>query len=252
MKNLPVILLLVLGTFLSSAQEHPPQHWSYEGVTGPAQWGDLSTEYLACKTGRRQSPIDVVNAVSEKLPPIEFHYSGSPMKLVDNGHTVQVDYEPGSYITVSGKRYDLLQFHYHHPSEEAINGKHYDLVIHLVHKDAEGHLAVVAVLFNQGAGNPAIKAVVDHLPSEKEQEITTDATVDAASLLPKTQNYYTFSGSLTTPPCSEGVTWFVLQTPSTLSKVELGTLAKLYPHNVRPLQPLNARTIRQFSGGRTP
>lgn len=115
----------------------------------------------------------------------------SPLKLIDNGHTVQVNYEPGSYITVSGKRYELLQFHFHHPSEEAIHGKHHDLVIHLVHKDAEGHLAVVAVLFNEGASDAGIKTVVEHLPTVKKQEITADATVDATSLLPQTRNYYT-------------------------------------------------------------
>jgi carbonic anhydrase len=132
-----------------------------------------------------------VNTIAEKLPPIEFHYLQSPLKLIDNGHTVQVNYEPGSYITVSGKRYELLQFHFHHPSEEAIHGKHHDLVIHLVHKDAEGHLAVVAVLFNEGASDAGIKTVVEHLPTVKKQEITADATVDATSLLPQTRNYYT-------------------------------------------------------------
>lgn len=244
MKKLSLLLAFVLFAFLACAQEPPPPHWSYEGDTGPSRWGDLSPGYSLCKTGHEQSPIDIVNTVAEKLPPIDFHYLPSPLKLIDNGHTVQVNYAPGSYITVSGKKYELVQFHYHHPSEEAIQGKHSDLVIHLVHKDADGHLAVVAVLFQEGASNVAIKTVVDHLPSVKEQEITTDATIDAAGLLPQTRNYYTFRGSLTTPPCSEGVTWFVLETQSTLSNEELGTLAKLYPHNARPVQALNARTVK--------
>jgi carbonic anhydrase len=245
MKKLSVVFAFILGTSLSYAQEpQHPQHWSYEGATGPAHWGDLNPDYSVCKTGQEQSPIDIVNAIAEKLPPIEFHYLQSPLRLIDNGHTVQVNYEPGSYITVSGKRYELLQFHFHHPSEEAIHGRHHDLVIHLVHKDAEGQLAVVAVLFTEGASDAGIKAVVEHLPTVKEQEITTDATVAATSLLPQTRNYYTFRGSLTTPPCSEGVTWFVLQRPSTLSHSELAALVKLYPHNVRPVQPVNARTVK--------
>jgi carbonic anhydrase len=244
MKKLSLLLAFVLSAFLSYAQEPHPPHWSYEGDTGPSHWGDLSPDYSLCKTGHEQSPIDIVNTVEEKLPPIDFHYLPSPLKLIDNGHTVQANYAPGSYITVSGKKYELVQFHYHHPSEEAIHGKHSHLVIHLVHKDAEGHLAVVAVLFREGASNEAIKTVVDHLPSVKEQEITTDATIDAAGLLPQTRNYYTFPGSLTTPPCSEGVTWFVLETQFTLSKAELETLAKLYPHNARPVQALNARTVK--------
>lgn len=242
MKKLSVVLAFVLSVSVSYAQEQ--HHWSYEGATGPAHWGDLSSDYSVCKTGQEQSPIDIVNTVAEKLPPIEFHYLQSPLKLIDNGHTVQVNYEPGSYITVSDKRYELLQFHFHHPSEEAIQGKYHDLVIHLVHKDAEGHIAVVAVLFNEGASNAGIKAVVEHMPTAKEKEITADATVDATSLLPQTQSYYTFKGSLTTPPCSEGVTWFVLRTPSTLSKSELETLVRLYPHNARPVQPVNARTVK--------
>jgi carbonic anhydrase len=244
MKILTLVLALVLSAILACAQEHHPPHWSYESATGPEHWGDLNSDYSLCKTGREQSPIDIANTVAEKLPPIDFHYLPSPLKLIDNGHTVQVNYAPGSFITVAGKKYELVQFHFHHPSEEEINGKPYDLVIHLVHKDAEGHLAVVAVLFKEGASDPAIKAVVDHLPTVKEKEITADATVNAADLLPQTRNYYAFSGSLTTPPCSEGVAWFVLQTPSTLSSGELGTLAKLYPHNARPVQPLNARTVK--------
>jgi carbonic anhydrase len=244
MKKLSLVFASVLGAVLAYAQEHHPPHWSYESATGPAHWGDLSPDYSLCKTGQEQSPIDIANTVAEKLPPIDFHYLPSQLKLIDNGHTIQVNYPPGSFITVAGKKYELLQFHFHHPSEESINGKHYDLVIHLVHKDVEGHLAVVAVLFKVGASDAAIKAVVDHLPTVKEQEVTADATADAADLLPQTRNYYTFSGSLTTPPCTEGVTWFVLQTPSTLSSAEVGTLAKLYPHNARPVQPLNARTVK--------
>lgn len=121
MKKLSVVLVFVLSASLSYAQEQ--RHWSYEGATGPPHWGDLSPDYSVCKTGQEQSPIDIMNTVAEKLPPIEFQYLQSPLKLIDNGHTVQVNYEPGSYITVSGKRYELVQFHFHHPSEEAIHGK---------------------------------------------------------------------------------------------------------------------------------
>jgi carbonic anhydrase len=239
-----LVFALTLATALTSAQEPHAPHWSYEGVSGPPHWGDLSPDYSQCKIGQEQSPINIVNPSAATLPPINFHYSPSPLKLIDNGHTIQVNYAPGSYIVVGDKRYDLVQFHFHHPSEEAIDGKHYDLVIHLVHKNAEGRLAVVAVLFREGTGNAAIEAMIDHLPAAKEQQVATDATIDAAMLLPATRSYYTFGGSLTTPPCTEGVTWFVLQTPSTISSSELGTLARLYPNNVRPVQPLNARTIK--------
>lgn len=244
MKSLSLVFAFTVGVILFYAQEHHSPHWSYEGATAPAHWGDLSPDYSACKSGQEQSPINIAKTVSAKLPPLEFKYLPSPLRLIDNGHTVQVNYAAGSYIVVGDRRYDLVQFHFHHPSEEEINGKHSDLVIHLVHKDADGHLAVVAVLFQEGASNAAVKEVVDHLPGGKEQEVSSSATINAMDILPRNRSYYTFQGSLTTPPCTEGVTWFVLQTPSTLSQAELQALAKLYPHNARPVQSLNARTVK--------
>jgi carbonic anhydrase len=239
-----LFVAIALLTFVGAAQESHPPHWSYDGEAGPAHWGDLSPDYAECKDGHEQSPINIAKTKSADLPPIDFHYQPSPLKLIDNGHSVQVNYAPGSYITVGDKKYELQQFHFHHPSEEQVNGKPYALVIHLVHKDEEGKLAVVAVLFKQGSSDAAIKTLVAHLPKEKEKEMTTTASINAAALLPTKRNYYTFAGSLTTPPCTQGVTWFVLETPSTLSKEELATLAKLYPHNARPVQPLYGRTVQ--------
>jgi carbonic anhydrase len=244
MKRFAIVLAFASVIVSARAQQHQSPHWTYEGASGPEHWGELSPDYSLCSTGREQSPINITNPQAVKLPAIEFHYLPSPLKLIDNGHTVQVNYSPGSYIDISGKKYDLVQFHFHHPSEEQIDGKPFDLVIHLVHKDSQGHLAVVAVLFKEGASNPVLKAIVDHVPSAKEHEVTTEATIDAASLLPQERTYYTFAGSLTTPPCTEGVTWFVLETPSTMSDAELKALARLYPHNARPVQPLNARTVK--------
>jgi carbonic anhydrase len=225
------------------AQEHSP-HWSYEGASGPEHWAELSPEYATCGKGQSQSPINIIHPLKAQLPPIEFHYLPSPLRLIDNGHTVQVNYTPGSYISVSGRKYELVQFHFHHPSEEEINGKRADLVIHLVHKDSEGQLAVVAVLLAQGASNPAIDTLARHLPDVKEQEMSPGTTINAADFLPADRNYYTFAGSLTTPPCTEGVTWFVLRRRLTLSQQELATLARLYPHNARPVQPMHSRTVR--------
>jgi carbonic anhydrase len=234
--------LPILGV-RASAQKHQDRHWTYEGSTGPEHWGEIDPKFSTCQLGHHQSPIDIRNAVPANLPQIEFHYSASPLKIVDNGHTVQVNYAPGSYIVHQGKRYDLVQLHYHHPSEEAINGVHSDVVMHLVHRSAEGELAVVAVLFNQGAANAAIDAIVDHLPTAKTVEVETKANINAEDLLPSNRNYYTFIGSLTTPPCTEGVRWFVMQSGSTLSKAALEKLAKLYPNNARPVQPLNGRVV---------
>lgn len=179
------------------------------------------------------------------MPAISFHYLPSPLNVVNNGHTVQVNYARGSYIVVGKKRYDLLQFHFHHPSEEEIDGKRSAVGVHLVHKDPEGHLAVVAVLLTEGPGNTATEAVFNHVPAGTERETPANTTVNAADLVPGERSYYSFTGSLTTPPCTEGVQWFVLQTASTLSKSALETLAKLYPNNARPVQPLNGRVVKK-------
>jgi carbonic anhydrase len=237
--------LLMLGSTPVAAQEHP--HWSYSGPTGPAKWGSLEKEYSACAIGKNESPIDIRDTIAKKtdLPAINFDYQASTLKIIDNGHTIQINYAPGSFITVGSTQYELVQFHFHKPSEEKLNGKSYDMVAHLVHKDKEGKLAVVAVLLAKGTANPLIKTLWDNLPKEKETEAVVDAVkINVADLLPKNQTYYTYTGSLTTPPCSEGVTWFVLKHPTSVSAGEIARFAKSYPMNARPVQPLNGREIR--------
>lgn len=249
MKPLAVAFLtlsLVLVACLASAQEtQPPAHaWSYDGEEGPTHWGDLKPDYVTCKLGKLQSPIDIRDAKKASLPSIQFDYKPSALKIINNGHTVQINYAPGSFITVGDKRYELRQFHFHHPSEEQVKGKAYDMVIHLVHADSEGHLAVVAVLVKSGSANPLIRRLWENLPKlEGKEESVSGVEVNAAELLPKSLGYYTFEGSLTTPPCSEGLTWFVLQTPVEVSADQVAAFAKLYPHNARPTQPSNGRSI---------
>jgi carbonic anhydrase len=219
------------------------EHWTYGGQGGPAKWGELDQTFATCKLGKVQSPIDIRGAKAADLPAIKFDYKPSALKLIDNGHTIQVNYAPGSSIDVGGTRYGLLQFHFHKPSEEKINGKSHAMVAHLVHQGADGKLAVVAVLLDKGGANPAISEIWKNLPKEKEKEISTKATIDAAALLPGDKGYYTFQGSLTTPPCSEGVRWFVLKTPVKIAASEITAFGKLYPMNARPAQPLNGRAL---------
>jgi carbonic anhydrase len=226
------------------AAAHAP-HWTYEGEEGPANWGDLDQTYATCKIGHEQSPIDIQNAQEAPLEPIQFEYKASPLKVMDNGHTVVVNYAPGSFITVAGHRYELKQFHFHHPSEEKINGKGFPLVIHMVHADADGKLAVVGVLLDPGAAQATVQAIWDHLPKEKKVEAAAEGvTVNAADLLPANRGYYTFMGSLTTPPCSENVTWFVMKTPGSVSEAQVETFSQIYPMNARPTQPVGNRTIK--------
>jgi carbonic anhydrase len=240
---------LVLLAFSRSpwCAEAAPHHWSYGGATGPARWAALEPEFGACAAGHEQSPIDIPQEAVQQadLPAIAFDYHPVPLKIVDNGHTIQVNYAPGSAISVGGHRYELLQFHFHKPSEESIAGRRQDMVAHLVHKDAEGRLAVVAVLFAPGTINPTVALLWNNLPSHKESEAQVEGVqIDAAGLLPADHGYFTFAGSLTTPPCSEGVTWFVLKHPATLSPEEIARFARAYPMNARPLQPLNGRLVR--------
>jgi carbonic anhydrase len=240
--NICWVLVLVMA---GVEQEHHPAHsWDYGESQGPSHWGDLKPEFAPCKNGHRQSPIDIRNPQKADLPPIHFDYKPSPLHIVDNGHTVMINYGPGSFITVVGKKYALKQFHFHRPSEETIDGKGYEMVVHLVHADQEGKLAVVAVLLQKGEDNPLVHELWNDMPTEKEKEEDLDnIQIDIAVLLPADHGYYTYQGSLTTPPCSEDVTWFVLKHPMTVSAAEIQQFSILYRHDARPTQPLYGRVV---------
>lgn len=221
-------------------------HWSYGGEGGPEQWGQLKPEFSMCANGTRQSPIDIRSGVKVDLEPIQFDYRPSPFGVIDNGHTIQVNVAGGNAIEVQGQRFDLVQFHFHRPSEERINGRQFDMVAHLVHKSPEGRLAVVAVLLDRGgAAQPLIQTVWNNLPLEKNVEVGVRGEIDMNHLLPADRRYFTYMGSLTTPPCSEGVLWLVLQQPVPLAQDQIGVFAKLYPMNARPIQQASGRLIKQ-------
>jgi carbonic anhydrase len=238
-----VIAAALSVPFTLAADEHA--HWSYSGATGPEKWSTLEHDFGSCAAGKTQSPIDIRDADAHQadLPAIDFAYQPSPLKIIDNGHTVQVNYAPGSFITVDGRRYELVQFHFHEPSEEEINEKRYDMVAHLVHRSSEGKLAVVAVLLEKGQASPLVDTLWSHLPTQKSKETVDPASINVADLLPADRAYYTFTGSLTTPPCTEGVTWFVLKHPTSVSAAEVARFGSLYPMNARPVQPVNGRVI---------
>ena len=235
--------LVLTGTVM--AQEHKTEHtWDYGDSHGPLHWGELKPEFAPCKSGHHQSPIDIRNTTKSDLPPIQFDYKPSPLHIIDNGHTVMINYAPGSSISVGGKKYWLKQFHFHRPSEEKIKGKGYDMTVHFVHADEEGHLAVVAVLLQKGEENRLMRELWADLPKEKEEESLLDSVqIDGKELLPADRGYYTFAGSLTTPPCSENVTWYVLKHAVTISPAEEEQFSKLYRNDSRPTQPLYDRTV---------
>jgi carbonic anhydrase len=244
------MLLVVAVSVLpcvSHAQWKTP--WSYQGERGPEHWGDLDPDYAACKAGKEQSPIDIRDAQKAELPDLRFDYKTGPLHIINNGYTaVRVNYRPGNgdFLIVGDKRYELTQFHFHRPSEESIHGKTYAMVIHLMHASSDGQVAAVAVLLKAGRANATIRQLWKYMPvvEGKEQEIA-GVEVNPAGLLPGNTAYYTYAGSQTAPPCSEGVTWFVLKTPVEISTREIDEFAHLYPHDVRPLQPLNGRIVKE-------
>jgi carbonic anhydrase len=223
-------------------------HWAYAGEHGPEHWGQMKPDFSTCASGQRQTPIHIQSAEAAPGPaePIEFHYGPSGGSVVHNGHTIQVDPVGENWIKVRGSVYRLVQFHFHHPAEEKINHRGFAMVAHLVHKNDAGQLAVVAVLLDVGADNPFLQKVWRHMPLDTHDRVPLpDQLIHLGELLPQDQRYYQFMGSLTTPPCTEGVLWAVLKQPVTLGPDQLRLFARLFPMNARPVQALNGRLVRE-------
>ncbi|HEY4066030.1 MAG TPA: carbonic anhydrase family protein [Burkholderiaceae bacterium] len=222
-----------------------PVNWDYGGSGGPDAWGQMKPEFAKCSSGTRQSPIDIQDGIKVNLDPVQFDYRASGFRVIDNGHTVQVNVAPGNTIDVMGRRYELMRFDFQRPSEERIDGRQFDMGIHLVHKDADGHLAVVALLLERGAAQAVVQSVWNNLPLEKGDELAARTPLNPADLLPVDRGYFTYMGSMTTPPCSEGVLWMVMKQPVQLSAEQLGIFARLYPMNARPIQSASGRLIKE-------
>ncbi|MCP4542681.1 MAG: carbonate dehydratase [Chloroflexi bacterium] len=241
-----VLLSLALSVRVVVADEGI--HWTYEGEHGPEHWGELSHDYAACSAGREQSPISIPATASVNAANIEFNYKPTALSIVNNGHTIKVDYDAGSSMTVEGKTYNLLQFHFHALSEHTIHGNYQDGEMHLVHQSTDGQYAVVGVILSRGTENGAFAPVFTYLPLEAgDPETISGVTINAANLLPQEQSYYRYDGSFTTPPCTEGVKWFVMATPVGLSDAQFNEFEKLYSNNYRPVQPLYDRTFYSSS-----
>jgi carbonic anhydrase len=228
--------------------------WHYEGDEGPAHWGAISAKFAACLSGREQSPIDIVAPIRRATPnALAVDFAPASLRIVhhehvadaiNNGHTVQVNYSEGDTLTVGGHAYQLVQYHFHAPSEHTVNGKQFPMEMHLVHTDAEGQLAVIGVLIAQGAANAAFEPIWSNLPETKGVEHHLEhVKVDVDALLPKVLTTYRYEGSLTTPPCSEGVKWFVMTTPIALSTAQISAFTALFHGNNRPVQRLNGRPV---------
>ena len=218
-------------------------HWSYTGHDGPEHWGELTKEFKACKLGKMQSPIDLSSANVTGNIKVETAYRPVELEILNNGHTVQLNVGNGSTLTAHGKVFDLLQIHFHTPSKHLVDGKHYPMEAHFVHKAKDGSLAVIGVLYKEGAENAALKPVIANIPMKESKAAKKGVQINPADLLPGQQNLIRYMGSLTTPPCSEGVNWYVVPTPVEASKAQIAEMAKAMGMNARPAQPVNNRLV---------
>jgi carbonic anhydrase len=237
-----IAFALIISLSAAAAQA---QHFGYSGEAGPANWGKLDAKNVLCAIGRNQSPIDLKDFVEADLQPLRQDYKATAAEVVNNGHTIQVNYAPGSTLAVAGRTFELKQFHFHAPSENRINGRQFPMEAHLVHADKDGNLAVVAVMFEEGGANQLLTSVWSAMPA-KEGKTALPGGLSVTGLLPASTDYYRFNGSLTTPPCSEGVMWLVVKRPATASKAQIDQFSRTMGFaNNRPIQPVNARPVLQ-------
>ncbi|MFD2111766.1 carbonic anhydrase [Thiorhodococcus fuscus] len=242
MKNTRVVLFTLLTASCTAFAAHG--HWGYSGAEGPDHWGELDQAFSVCGSGKNQSPVDLTEFIDAQLPPIGFHYQPGGEEEENNGHSIQIDYAKGSGISLNGHEYALKQYHFHTPSENHIRGKAFPMEAHLVHVDAHGKIAVIAVMIQEGAENPALTEAWSLMPEQPETKVHLHHPVSAEDLLPKNRDYYRFTGSLTTPPCTEGVAWLVMKEPVTASADQIRKFASVMGHpNNRPIQAANHRVI---------
>ena len=221
-------------------------HWSYQGKTGPLVWSKLDRTYEACSKGHEQSPLDVRGArLNSSLKPLEFHYIAGPITLMNTGNGIVARVDPGSTLVANGVRYNLVELDFHHPSEHAVKGKLSDMEVDLMHRSDDGKMAIVAVRLNQDRGfpNALLASIFDHLPATPGTSTKIADMVNAGGLLPVDRGYWTYVGSELTPPCSEGVRWYVFEEDLSISRTQLDAFTRLFKMNTRPLQDPHGRKI---------
>lgn len=243
-------LLLSSQMVLASAPSHGKPsgkhaHWGYEGREGPHNWGHLSSLYEMCAKGKNQSPVDIVRPAPYELDPLKMSYDSNPLEIVNNGHTIQVNVPRSGELEIANERYDLLQFHFHAPSEHKIDGEHAPMEVHFVHKSSDGRLAVVGVMMREGRLNAALDRIWRNMPAKAgDKSNMSRLSISPFELMPETRDYYHYNGSLTTPPCSEGVRWFVLEEPIEVSRAQIDRFKSVIGENARPTQELHERHVR--------
>jgi carbonic anhydrase len=230
-----------------AAAGSPSSHWTYEGEAGATHWSELSPEFKTCQLGLEQSPINLTSAVTAELGNLTIGYQPMKLRIINNGHTIQVNADPGSSCTINGTRYELQQFHYHHPSEHLLSGKPFDLECHLVHRSAAGDLAVIGIFIRPGGMNSALEPIWRAMPQHEGPERAVGISINPAGLLPVERRLFRYMGSLTTPPCTQSIIWTVLQQPVEASPEQIRQFAALFANNARPVQERNRRYLLQSS-----
>lgn len=224
--------------------DHSIPKWDYQGKNSPENWGKISQEFAICATGKMQSPINISNSIqSANHQKINFFYKATPKAEINDGRTIEVQYGKGAYVDIDGHKYDLIQFHFHSPAEHLLQGKQYPLEMHLVHQDKDGHLVVVGIWFKEGKENKILDSVWKVMPQKAGQKVNV-SNIDLQKLMPKNVDFFRYEGSLTTPPCTEGVNWFIFKQPLEVSKEQIKKFQQtIKESNNRPIQPLNDRKI---------
>jgi carbonic anhydrase len=232
--------LVVAVALPSRADGPPPPHWGYTGEESPAHWGDINA---TCATGQAQSPIAFSKAAATTkgpFPKMTIDWHPVTGEAVDNGHSIQVNVPPGNFLTYGDTKYELKQFHFHSPSEHTVNGKHSAIEMHLVNQTPEGKTAVLAVFLTLGKDNAALKPLFSNLPTKDDPK---KVDIDLNALLPKDHTHFAYAGSLTTPPCTEGVQWLLMVTQSGVSQAQVDAFHTRYAANNRPTQPGHGRKV---------
>ncbi|MDD2833534.1 MAG: carbonic anhydrase family protein [Methylotenera sp.] len=228
------------------AEKEPPHaaHWSYEDKAGPTEWGKLKPEFATCDVGKNQSPIDIDSTIDADLKPLKMLQKFPAKDIVNNGHTIQVNFKDGNNLILDNMVFKLKQVHFHAPSEHMIKGKAFAMEAHFVHADSKGNLAVIGVMFNEGKANIGLEKLWKQMPKNLDKPVNIVSRLLPSEMMPKNLDYYRFNGSLTTPPCSEGVRWIVIKTPLTASKAQIEAFQNVMKHhNNRPVQEINGRII---------
>lgn len=242
--KLKALIMALLVTNFSCIAAEQDSHWGYEGQEAPTNWGNLSPEFSTCGNGKNQSPINIEHVQKTHQSKLKLNFKSGKQEIINNGHTIQVNVSEGNTLELDNDVFTLQQFHFHSPSENEIKGKHFPMEVHFVYKDKDGAITVMALMFEQGKPNQQLEQAWQQMPTEVGKIDTLNNPVDIKALLPKKLDFYRFSGSLTTPPCTEGVRWIVLEHETNASNEQIQKFHSIMHHdNNRPVQPLNGRII---------